>query len=268
MDFLKKHYEKLVLGVVLLAVAGVAISLVLSVSQVREDLDKALQQLAGAKQKPLPPVNQATNEAALAGVAKHSPVVLGAPDHYTFNPVTWARASNGRLEPTRGRADMGAAGLTYVNSHDLYLEINFSAVAGTLPEAPRYQFSIRREYEKNPKLRQSIVESVAVGSESKDQIFKLLEVRGPKEEPTDFICELVSSREQFVISKTKNFRKTQGYSADLRYDAEKRDFTQKRVGDSFTLSGAVYKIVAIEKDELVVSAPNSVRTTVLKPSAQ
>jgi hypothetical protein len=29
MDFIKKHYEKLVLGVVLLAVAGVAISLVL-----------------------------------------------------------------------------------------------------------------------------------------------------------------------------------------------------------------------------------------------
>jgi len=28
--------------------------------------------------------------------------------------------------------------------------------------------------------------------------------------------------------------------------------------------GAVYKIVAIEKDELVVSAPNSVRTTVAR----
>ena len=42
------------------------------------------------------------------------------------------------------------------------------------------------------------------------------------------------------------------------------DFPQKRVGDSITLSGAVHKIVAIEKDELVVSAPNSVRTTVAR----
>lgn len=267
MDFIKKHYEKLVLGVVLLAVAGVAISLVLSVSQVREDLKKALEQLAGVRPKPLLPVNLTTNEAALARVVKHVPVVLGAPDHYTFNPVTWARASNGRLEPTRSRPDLGAAGLAYVNSHDLVLEIGFAAVQGT-PEAPRYQFSIRREFEKNPRNRQPIVESVALGAESKDQIFKLLEVRGPKEDPTDFVCELVSSREQFVISKTKTFKKTQGYSADLRYDAERREYAQKRVGDSLTLSGAAYKIVAIEKDELVVSAPNSVRTTVLKPSAQ
>ena len=34
MEFIKKQYEKLVLGFVLLAVAGLAISLVFSVSQV------------------------------------------------------------------------------------------------------------------------------------------------------------------------------------------------------------------------------------------
>jgi len=131
MDFIKKHYEKLVLGVVLLAVAGVAIYLVLSVSQVKADLQTALEQAAGAKQKSLQPINLVTNEMELARVVKHVPVVLGDPDHYTFNPVTWARAANGRIEPTRGRADMGAAGLAYVESHDLYLEIGFSAVAGT-----------------------------------------------------------------------------------------------------------------------------------------
>ena len=267
MDFLKKHYEKLTLGLVLLAVAGVAIYLVLAVNQVQQDLNAALAQAAGAKQKSLQAINLVTNQTELDAVVKHAPVVLGAPDHYTFNPVTWARAANGRIEPTRGRADMGAAGLTYVESHDLFLEIGFSAVAGT-PEAPRYQFSIRRDYEKNPKLRSAIVESVAVGAESKDQIFKLLEARGPKEDPTDFVCELVSTREQFTISKTKSFKKTQGYSADLRYEASRQNFTQKRVGESLNLSGAAYKIVAIEKDELVVSAPNSVRTTVLKASAQ
>lgn len=267
MDFLKKHYEKLTLGLVLLAVAGVAISLMLSVNQVQQDLNTALAQAAGAKQKALQSINLSTNQSELDAVVKHAPVVLGAADHYTFNPVTWARAANGRIEPTRGRADMGAAGLSYVEAHDLYLEIGFSAIQGT-PEAPRYQFSIRRDYEKNPKLRAAIVESVPVGSESKDQIFKLLEVRGPKEDPTDFVCELVSTREQFTISKTKTFKKTQGYSADLRYEANRQNFTQKRVGDSVNLSGAVYKIVAIEKDELVVSAPNSVRTTVLKASAQ
>jgi hypothetical protein len=74
----------------------------------------------------------------------------------------------------------------------------------------------------------------------------------------------MATREAFNLTKGKNFRRTQSYSADLRYEADRRDFPQKRVGESINLSGAVYKIVAIEKDELVVSAPNSVRTTVAR----
>jgi len=74
----------------------------------------------------------------------------------------------------------------------------------------------------------------------------------------------MATREAFNLTKGKNFRRTHSYSADLRYEADRRDFPQKRVGETISLSGAVYKIVAIEKDELVVSAPNSVRTTVAR----
>jgi hypothetical protein len=265
MEFIKKQYEKLVLGFVLLAVAGLAISLVFSVSQVRSDLENALQQLAGAKQKPLVPENLETNltQSYLKKVTQRPQIVLAAQDHYTFNPITWTRASSGRLEPSKPRPNTGASGLTFVAAHDLVLEIAFEQVAGT-PEAPRYQFSVRRDYEKSANARRAVVESVAVGSENKDQLFRVLEVQGPKESPTSFLCELIATRETFQLAKAKNFRRTQGYSADLRYEADRRDFPQKRVGESITLSGAVYKIVAIEKDELVVSAPNSVRTTVAR----
>lgn len=267
MDFIKKNYEKLVLGVVLLAVAGVAVYLMYSVTQVREDLSNALQQFDRAKKKEVAAVDLTTNAAVLSKVAKPAPVVLAGLDHYTFNPITWARAANGRLEPSKPRPDIGAAGLVYLKSHDLDLEIAFADVAGT-PDSPRYQFSVRREYEKSPSNRRAMVESIPVGAESKAQIFKVLEARGPKENPTEFLCELVSTREQFILSRTKSFRKTMGYAADLRYDAAKREFSQKRAGETLNLSGVTYKIVAIEKDELVVSAPNSERTTVLKSSAQ
>lgn len=267
MDFIKKNYEKLVLGLVLLAVAGVAVFLMNSVSKVKADLETALQQFEKSKKKEPSPVDLGTNVLMLSKVTKASPVVLSAPDHHTFNPITWAWAANGRLEPTRPRPDVGAAGLTYVRSHNLDLEIAFADVAGT-PDSPRYQFSVRREYEKLPNNRRPMVESVAVGAESKNQVFRLVEARGPKENPTDFVCELASTREQFVINRTKSFKKTLGYAADLRYDAQKKEFSQKRTGDTLNLSGVTYKIVAIEKDELVVSAPNSERTTVLKSSAQ
>jgi hypothetical protein len=93
----------------------------------------------------------------------------------------------------------------------------------------------------------------------------VVEPRGPKESPTNFIgVELTATRETFQLAKGKSFRRTAGTcspTSDTRPD--RRDFPQKRVGESITLSGAVYKIVAIE-EELVVSAPNSVRTTVAR----
>ncbi len=267
MDFLKKHYEKLILGFVLLSVAGVALYLVLTVGQVRGDLDKALEQFAGAKPKELQPANLSTNESALIKVTHPRAVLLGALDHFTFNPVPWARGANGRWDRTKPRPDTGAAGLSYARTQELLLEIAFAQVAGT-PEAPRYQFMIRKDFEKKSADRRSSVESVAVGGGNKDQLFKLLEIRGPKEDPSEFSCEIVATREPFVLSKVKTFKKVRGYSADLHYEAERKDFSQKRVGDSINLSGVSYKIVAIEKDELVVSAPNSVRSTVLKSATQ
>jgi len=79
MEFIKKHYEKLVLGVVLLAVAGLAIFLVFAVSQVRSDLESALQQFAGAKQKPLVPENLETNQTSLKRVTAAPPRCLPRP---------------------------------------------------------------------------------------------------------------------------------------------------------------------------------------------
>jgi hypothetical protein len=267
MDFVKKHYEKLVLGLTLLLVAGIALALMFSVSQVKEDLRNTLQQLGGVKQKTLAAVDLSTNEVSLAKVARPASLVLSGPDHHTFNPIPWARAASGRLEPTSPRPGTGPAGIAFVNAHDLFLEIGFDQVAGT-PEAPRYQFTIRRDYEKTAASRRPLAESLTPGSGSKDQLFRLLEVKGPKEDPAELLCELIATREPFVVTRQKSFRRTQGYSADLRYEAERKEMPQRRVGDSLLLSGTTYKIVAIEKDELVISAPNSERTTVPKASAQ
>jgi len=77
---------------------------------------------------------------------------------------------------------------------------------------------------------------------------------------------LVETRERFVLTKDKDFRKPFGYAADLR--SEGKDFLAKRVDDALNLSGVIYKIVAIGKDELVVSAPNQVRTTIAAVPAQ
>jgi hypothetical protein len=52
------------------------------------------------------------------------------------------------------------------------------------------------------------------------------------------------------------FRRVEGYKADLKYAPEIKTWPGKRVGNSISLNGEEYKIVAITKNEVVLSAPN------------
>jgi len=253
MDFLKKHYEKLVLSIVLLAVAVAAFLLTVQVGNVKQTLADQLQQKIIKKGAVLPPIDLSTNQAAAARAAARIKVVLDG-QHNTFNPGAWEKTPDG-LRRKPGKA--GLAGLSVARVIPLNLVLNFKGVAGVADNF-RYQISVSREFEKLPAKRQPVITSLTVGS--KDNLLQLVEVKGPKEDPTELLCELIETRERFVLTKEKDFRKPFGYAADLR--SEGKDFLAKRVDDALNLSGVTYKIVAIGKDELVVSAPNQVRTTI------
>ena len=259
MDFLKKHYEKLVLSIVLLAVAVAAFLLTVQVGNVKQTLADQLQQKIVKKGAVLPPINLSTNQAIASRAAARIKVVLDGP-HNTFNPGSWEKTPDG-LRRKPGKA--GLAGLSITRVIPLNLVVAFKAVAGTAGEY-RYQYSVIREFEKVPASRQARIKSLNLGA--KDDLIHLVEVKGPKEDPTELVCELVETRERFVLTKDKDFRKPFGYAADLR--SEGKDFLAKRVDDALNLSGVTYKIVAIGKDELVVSAPNQVRTTIAAVPAQ
>lgn len=87
MQFLKKHYEKIVLGVVLLGVAATSLLLTMRAGDERQKLAEQLQQKVGGKQKPLKPVELAGSIASLERLSKPSVVALSG-EHKTFNPGT------------------------------------------------------------------------------------------------------------------------------------------------------------------------------------
>ena len=92
-------------------------------------------------------------------------------------------------------------------------------------------------------------------------MFVLREIKGPKENPSELTIELVEGGIASV-NLAKPFTKVMGYSVDLRHELEKKEFLGKRVDETFTLDNVVYKIVAITKDEVVVSDPSSKRTII------
>ena len=258
MQFLKKlkaHYDKIVLGVVLLAVAVMALFLTQAASSERSKLDEQLNKRVTGKQGEAKAVDLAAGSASLERLSQPAAVQL-AGEHKTFNPLTWVYKSDGTITPGSGS---GTRGLVLTATQPLNLSIQFSMVAGTT-EPYRYQFSVTRDYERKVDKRRPTVVSLTEGT--KNDLFVLREVHGPKDNPTDVVIELLEGGEIITLPKEKVYTKGLSFAADLTYPIENRNWSHKRVDESFVLSGVSYKIVAIAKDEIVVSAPNRVRTTI------
>ncbi len=90
MQFLKKHYEKLVLSVVLLVLAVAAGLMPLKVGSENRAMEEKLAQLTKAPAKPLKPADISTNELALARLKTNVDIELNGA-HNLFNPVKWQR---------------------------------------------------------------------------------------------------------------------------------------------------------------------------------
>jgi hypothetical protein len=254
MDFLKKHYEKLILSVVLLVVAGAAFWLTQRVESVRTTLEEQLKLTVGMKKKALKPVDLAGDVAALKQLSEPSDLDLSS-KHNVFNPIRWIRGADGVPKPDP-RRDL-ANSLKLVATSPLNLTVVYLGPTGT-GDPYRYQFSVSRDYEKKVSSRRPVTVSLTEGT--KNEWFYLREIRGPKESSSEVVIELIEGNERATLSKDKPFARGRGFQADLRFEA--KDFPARRVDDSLNLGGSLYKIVAIGKEELVVSAPNGTRTTV------
>lgn len=265
MDFFKKHYEKAVLSLVLLALAVVAVLIFVEVGTFKQNLDEQLKNRTGVKKKELKVVDLSADRAVLKRLSAPVDVPLGG-DHPVFTGTRWKKTSSGDAAPDTSRANQGPAGISGLTTSPLYLSVEFSKAAGT-PDAPRYEFVIGRDFEKQPAKRGNLTLSAKPGEGirlpgQKTDLFRLLEVKGPPMEPTDISIQLTSGNERAVVGARKPYRQVMGHSAQFTYGVEKRVFRNVRVDDSLPLSGVTYKVVAITDGEIVISAPNQVRSTI------
>ncbi len=256
MKFLTKHYEKLVLGAVLLIVAIGSLLMAFHVQEVRQALDEQLEKKVSGKKKPLKPIDLAVGSAALTRLGKTDSIELSG-SHNTFNPVTWMKDKTGNMNPVTDSS--GAVGLVYVKATPLPLEINYVGPVGADGQF-RYQFEVTKAYDKQPSKRRMTTVSLNVGS--KNDLFLLRDIKGPKDTAPEVVIALIDGDEIINLSTNKPYSKTMAWAADLDYRWDKKSFTGKRTGDSLNLGNVTYKIVAIDKDEVVVSAPNSLRSVI------
>jgi hypothetical protein len=97
----------------------------------------------------------------------------------------------------------------------------------------------------------------------KKDAFTLVTIKGAAENPDQLILKLTDSGETAVIAPGKPFQRVDAHSADLKYDPENKKFLNRRVGAPISFGGEDYIVVAIDADEVILSAQSNQKKTPL-----
>jgi hypothetical protein len=250
MDFLKKHYEKVLLGVVLVGLAIAVAVLPFFISSESEKLRALTSGVLNPKVQPLTNLDMTLSQQALQRLATPATIDFGPPNRL-FNPMPWQKTPDGKLIlGTR----VGPTALVVTNINPLELRLTLDSVSTGSDTGPKYVIGIEKQAAAIPAQRSKKQAYCTLNPPSKNETFSMLEVKGPPEDPTQIIVELKDTGEKAAIGKDKPFRRVDGYTAELHYDIEKKSWGNRRVGALVSFNGEDYNIVAINQNEVVLSA--------------
>jgi hypothetical protein len=260
MEFLKQHYEKLILSVVLLGLAAAAALMPMKVSQEKDKETERKEQLIPKTVKPIEEVDITTNKMILQQL-DHPPDLQLSGGHNVFNPVKWQKRPDGSYIKIQTGEEVGLNAWKVTEITPLVLRVTFDDVLNPGADNQKYQVSLLRETEKNPRPN---IRTAAVGD--KNNIFSIQEVKGPAENPTAIVVLLAGEKQPITVSRGKPYERIIGYSANLFYEAEKLPRKSVRAKDKFIVGGETYNIVAINANEVVMSVESNKKQRVLQYS--
>src|SRR5260221_3173558 len=197
MEFLKKHYEKVLLGLVVLGMTVAVGALLFIIPEKRQKLEDLRVQKTNPKVKPLPPLDMAVEEAAMQRV--QTPVRLDlTTKHNLFNPVLWQKATDGRPIKILTGNEIGIGAIDILAIKPLYLRLTYSS-----PSESGYQIAVEREAASRESQRHT---STIVSKENnRSDLLDLKEVVGPPDKPTELVLVMKDSDEVIHLSPDKPY---------------------------------------------------------------
>jgi hypothetical protein len=263
MDFLKKHYEKILLGVVLVGLAVAVAFLPFKIASEKQRLEDLRNTLIHPKVKPLTNLDLTVSESALKLMATPAPVEFSPPNKL-FNPMPWQQTRD--TPPRLIRSDKaGPTAAVVTNITPLYLRITFDSVNLGADGSAKYVIGVQKEA--SPVASQRNKKQSYLKLNDKNETFTISAVNGAPENPTNVVLTLNDTGDSVAITKDLAFKRVDGYMADIRYDPERKSWSKQRVGSSLSFNGEDYIIVAITQNEVVLSAKSNQKKWTIKPNA-
>jgi hypothetical protein len=255
MEFIKKHYEKIILSVVLLCLLAAAVWLPQTIKSAQQSINVA----AGTEpsQRAWKPADFSAQSNALIQLKQPTPVVLagGTPPEYhnLFNPVTWKLTSSNTYVKVYVE---GPDALVVKDVRPLYLTVTYDRAS-----AGGYFFSFQRQSGKKYPVYLHVNDTAKVQGQP---VFTLLGIKGAKEDPEQFTTKMLDTQETVTFDKQTPYSRVDGYVVDLSYPPEPNlTLKNKKVGDTIMLSGEAYNVVAINKDAVIVRAVSTTKPTTI-----
>jgi hypothetical protein len=259
MNFLKKHYEKILLGLMLAGLIGVLVFMIFYIAADKNDMESKRDSYINPTVKALPDLDLSAQAGAVARL--NSPYVLDFDStNKLLNPMEWQMALDRTLIPAAKKTGLQVAVVT--NITPLYLVISLNSVK-TNELGALYVVVVERQAAAIPAKRAPVRRYVSVGDKAND-IFALQEVKGPSENPEALVLKLVDSGEVVTLLRDQPYRRPEAYAADLRYDPEKIIKHGLRVGSPpVAIGGTLYTVVEVNPHELILSDQTNQKKTSL-----
>jgi hypothetical protein len=248
MDFLKRHYEKIILSLVLLGVVGALVFLPVVISNDHQQQADMENGLIGGKVTPLPELDMSNRDDVLNRLNSAVGYDFSTTNRL-FNPMEWKRTPDGKLIKIKNGNEIGAQAVTITKITPLYFVLTLDSVT-TNELGARYVISVERQAAALPVQRHKREHYASVGD--KNDTFTVTGVKGAPENPDEIILKLADTGETVSVSKDKPYQRADAYSADLKYDPETKKWQGQRVGADLKFNGDDYNIIAISQNELVL----------------
>jgi hypothetical protein len=258
MDLLKKHYEKILLGLMLAGLIGVLVFMIFYINADKTSMEDKRNSYINPRVKQLTNLDMTLPDSVILRLKSGYNLDLETTNKL-LNPMEWQRSLDGGLIPTASKTGLQVAVVT--NITPLYLVIS-NVSSSTNELGARYVISVERQAAPTLAKRRPTSHFVSPGDKPNVD-FGLLEVKGPPENPDALVLKLADSGETVTISNDKPYRRVDGYAADFRYDPEKKVFRGRRIGDKVSFGGADYVVVEVNQNELILSDQSNQKKTSL-----
>jgi hypothetical protein len=256
MDFLKKNYEKILLGLVLAGLIGVLIFMFFYIAADKEQMKMTTDTVSHPKVKALPDLDLVVESNVIERL--QSPYALDFDkSNKVFNTMEWQKAADGSLIKISSGNEVGPNAVKVTAIQPLYLKLTFDSVMTNDGFGARYQVYVERQADKDMFKRRPQQHFVSIGD--KTDIFQLVGVTGDTNNPSALQVKLLDTGEMATIPRGQSYKRADAYTADFRYDPEKKVFNTKRVGDKISFAGTDYVVVEINQNELILSDQSNQR---------